>query len=314
MPIAFKALAALVAPGETTRARHRFAIFLITLSSVGFSFVGLIIRNVVDADSWQLNLYRGLFSMLVLIGLLLAQYGRGAVRSFVRIGPLGAIASLLIGVAPLFYVLAMTATTVANTLFILATVPFFTSVLAWVVIGERVRPGTWLAMALAALGIAVMVGEGIAVGSLFGNLMALGCALSFSCFAVIVRRQRDFDMLPALVAGSLVTCTIALMVSWDRWLIGWHDLLLCVLWGAGISGLLGNWLFIKAARHLPAAEVTLLMMTEFVLGPVWVWVFVGEVPGRYTLLGGVLVLGAVAGRALTDLEGARRVGAGRNGA
>ncbi len=295
-------LGVLTAPGETTPARHRFAILLITLSSVGFSFAGLIIRSIETATIWQLNFYRSFFMGLLLLALAGAQYGRGLGRVFRRIGPLGLIASFLIGIAPIFYVFAMTETTVANALFIIATVPFFTAVLAWLFLAERVRTGTWVAMAAAAAGILVMVGEGLAVGSLFGNAMALLVALLFSCFAVIVRRQRDVDLLPALVLGALFTCVVSLFATGGALAISTHDLLLCLVWGAGISGLVGNWLFIKAARHLAAAEVTLLMMTEFVLGPIWVWLFVAEVPGRYTLIGGALVLGAVAGRAISDIR------------
>jgi drug/metabolite transporter (DMT)-like permease len=108
-------------------------------------------------------------------------------------------------------------------------------------------------------------------------------------------------MLPTLVLGGILTCLISFTATWHDPFINLHDLLLCFVWGALISGLLGNWLFIMAARHLAVAEATLIMLTEFVLAPVWVWWFVDEVPSRYTLIGGVLVLGAVAARALKDL-------------
>lgn len=298
----WSSIAHLTGLGETTTARHRFAIFLITVSSVGFSFAGLVIRSIESATVWQLNLYRSLFMLMVLLGILVAQYGRRIGRAFVRVDSLGIAASLLIGICPIFYVIAMTTTTVANTLFIIATVPFYTAVLAWFFLGERVRSGTWLAMGVAASGIVIMIGEGFAVGSLFGNAMALLVALGFSGFAVIVRRQRNLDMLPTLAIGALITCLISLAMTWEQALVSAHDLLLCFIWGAGISGFLGNWLYIRAARHLAAAEITLLMMTEFVLGPVWVWVFAGEVPGAFTLLGGALVLGALGGRAFSDLR------------
>ena len=292
----------LTAAGDTTVARHRFAIVLITVSSIGFSFGGLIVRSVEHATVWQINLYRSLFMVCVLLGMLYAQYGSTMGAAFRRVGPLGMLASLMIGMGPVFYMLGMQHTTVANTLFIIATVPFFTSLLAWLLLGEKVRTGTWIAMAVAMLGIAMMVGEGIALGALFGNVMAFGCALVFSIFAVIVRRERALDMLPTLVLGGVITGVISLAMSWPAVYPGALDVVLCLIWGGLIAGLLGNWLFIKASRHLAAAEVTLLMMTEFVLGPFWVLIFVAEVPGRYTVFGGILVLSAVGARACWDLK------------
>ena len=301
-----ESFANLTGPGESTLARHRFAIFLITVSSIGFSFNGLIVRIIQQGDVWQINLYRSAMLVAVLVGILGAQYGAGLGNAFRRIGRLGFAAGLLQGVSPMLFLLAMTTTTVANALFMLATVPFWTALFARVVLGERVRIGTRVAIAVAAAGIAVMIGEGFVLGSLFGNLVALSAALVFSAFAVIVRKKRDVDMTPTLVIGGCSTCVYCLALTYANLWIGWHDLALCVVWGVVISGFLGNWLFVKAARHLAAAEVTLLMMTEFVLGPVWVWLFIAEVPSAHTMMGGALVLGAVVGRAVADLRGDHR--------
>jgi len=292
----------LTAAGETTPARHRFAIVLITVSSVGFSFAGLVIRSVEQADVWQLNLHRSVFMVAVIVGILIAEHGRQVYSVILGIGRVGLAVGVLIGIGPMLYLLAMMHTTVANTLFILATVPFFTAILAWLFLRERVRRSTWIAIAVAMTGIGIMVAEGISVGALFGNSMALLCALLFSVFAVVARAKRSIDMLPTLVIGGVVTGIIALIVSWPDLNPGLFDIWLCLIWGGLISGFLGNWLFLRAIRHLAAAEVTLLMMTEFVLGPVWVLLFVGEVPGKYTVLGGMLVLGAVGIRAWLDLR------------
>ena len=296
----------LTGPGESTLARHRFAIFLITLSSIGYSFNGLIFRSIEQANVWQINLYRSVMLSVVLLGILYAQNGNAIGSAFRRIGRVGFAAGILQGASPMLFLLAMTTTTVANTLFMLATVPFWTALLARIVLGERVRVGTRVAIAVAAIGIAVMIGEGFALGSPLGNLVALSAALVFSVFAVIVRMKRDIDMTPTLVIGGCSTGVYCLAITYSSLWIGWHDLALCVVWGVVISGFLGNWLFIKASRHLAAAEVTLLMMTEFVIGPLWVWLFVAEIPSAYTLVGGALVLSAVAGRAVTDLYRGRQ--------
>lgn len=298
----FSRVTDLLDAGETTQARHLFAVFLITLSSLGFSFGGLIMRSFENADPWQINFYRSLFLVGVLGAILVRQYGRQSFAVFRPIGKMGIVAGICIGVAPIAYVISLRHTTVANTLFVISAVPFFTAALAWLFLGERVRRGTWVAMIIALVGIGVMVAGGVTAGTVFGNAMALCTALTFSCFAVIVRAHRRLDMLPTLIIGGIVTLLICFGVTYRALWLSMHDILLCLLWGGLIAGLIGNWLFALAARHLPAVEVTLLMLTEFVLGPIWVWLFINEVPDGYTILGGMLVMAAVAGRALADMR------------
>ena len=95
-------------------------------------------------------------------------------------------------------------------------------------------------------------------------------------------------MLPTLLLSSVIIMLIAVVVKSGDLYVPLRDLLLCFLWGAGLSGFV-NWMFIIASRHLAAAEVTLIMLLEFALGPVWVWLFVGETPALGTLAGGALV-------------------------
>jgi drug/metabolite transporter (DMT)-like permease len=161
-------------------------------------------------------------------------------------------------------------------------------------------------MTVAAAGILVMMAEGFGIGSSYGNAMALVTACCFSSFAVIVRRYRQIDMLPTLLVSGAIIVLVALILRVDDLGISLHDLLLCFLWGGLLSGL-ANWMFIVASRHLVAAEVTLFMLLEFALGPVWVWLFVGETPTLWTLAGGTLVIASVTLRALIELRRSRRV-------
>src|SRR5262245_9367490 len=131
----------LTASGETTRARHRFAIGLIILSSIGFSFAGLIIRQMEAANQWHLNLYRSGFVVLVVGTLLCGPRCKAALSAFSRIGRAGLLASVLVGIAPLCFVLSMPTTTVANTVFIVATSPLFSAIGGHLFLGERVRSG-----------------------------------------------------------------------------------------------------------------------------------------------------------------------------
>lgn len=278
---------------------------LMVLASVVISFSGLIIRNIEAADSWQINLYRGIAFLFAITVILAVQYGRQTTFHVLRIGRPGLIGGAFLAAAGICYLQALTHTTVATTLFILSAIPFITAGLAWVFLKERLGRATLATMTLAAAGIVTMVAEGFGTGSAYGNLMALSTALWFSGFAIVVRRHRRVDMLPSLLVSGAIIVVISFILRIDDLGISPRDLLLCFLWGAAMSGF-ANWLFIIASRHLLAAEITLFMLLEFALGPVWVWLFVDETPTLLTLLGGVLVIVSVAVRAFFELRRAKR--------
>lgn len=277
---------------------------LMIAGSVAISFGGLVIRSIEDAAPWQILFYRAI-ALVVAIGLILVlRYGRQTTVQVLRIGRVGVLGGVMLAVAHVTFLQSVIHTTVANTLFIVSAIPFVTAGLAWLLLKERLRRETLVAMLFAASGVLVMVAEGFGSGSALGIVMALVTALAFSGFAVVVRRRRDVDMLPTLLISGVLVSLAALAVQGIDLAISWRDLLLCLFWGGVLSGL-ANGLFIVAARHLVAAEVTLFMLLEFALGPVWVWLFAAEVPSAWTLLGGALVMAAVAARAAHELRASR---------
>ncbi len=285
--------------------RRGFAMGLMVASSIAISFGGLIIRNIEGADTWQINFYRALALIVAITLILLVHHRRRTVASIRGIGRAGLIGGGLLAVAGIAFLQALTLTTVANTLFVLSAIPFITAGLAWLFLKERLERATLITMAVAATGIFVMVVEGFGIGSAYGNGMALITAFSFSSFAVIVRRNRQIDMLPTLLVSGGIIALVALILRLDDLGISLRDLLLCFLWGGVLSGF-ANWTFIVASRHLVAAEVTLFMLLEFALGPTWVWLFIGETPTGWTLVGGALVITSVALRASWELRRSRR--------
>ena len=263
------------------------------------SFTGLIVRHV-DADPMVMNFYRAL-SLMVAVTLILAiQYRRMAITHVIRIGWPGIAGGVMLTVAAICFLQSMTHTTVANTLFILGAIPFFTAALAWVFLRERPAQATLWAMVIAFSGITVMLGEGFGSGSAYGNLMAMGTAICFSVYTVIVRRNRHVNMLPALLVSTVLIVLVAGVTRYGSLTIPADDLLLCVVWGGVLSGFTSVCFIV--ASHLAAAELTLFMLLEFALGPVWVWLFMNEIPSRWTLLGGSLVVVAVITRALVELR------------
>ncbi|MCP5081393.1 MAG: DMT family transporter [Alphaproteobacteria bacterium] len=283
-------------------ARRGFAMALMIVSSVVISFGGLISRLMEDADPTQINFYRSL-SLCVTFGLVFAYNHRAStVRDFRKVGWSGVLASLCLMVAGIAFMQALAHTTVANTMFTLASIPFLTAALAWVFLRENLTMLTVITMCAAAVGVALMVMDGIGLGSIYGNLMALITALGFSGFAVIVRRNRHIDMMPALLISAVAIVVISLALRYDDLTISWWDIAMCIIWGGALSGI-GNCLFIIASRHLVAGELTLFMLLEFALSPLWVWIVVRETPSHWALAGGSLVILAVATRALLEMNG-----------
>ena len=277
---------------ETPESRRGFAMCLMIACSTVMSFGGLIIRNIEEADAWQMNFYRSVSIIGAVSIILVFQYRKQTINHIRNIGRPGLLGGALLSIAGIAFIQALTHTTVANALFTMSAIPFITAGLARIFLGEHLQKITVITMIVAALGVFVMVAEGVEIGLAYGNVMALVTAISFSSFTVIVRHNRGVDMLPTLLVSGVIIGSIALIVRADDLGVPIKDILLCFLWGGVLSGF-ANWAFITATRYLVAAEVTLFMLLEFALGPMWVWLFVGETPTKGTLIGGTLVIVAV---------------------
>ncbi len=284
--------------------RRGFAMGIMVLGSVAISFAGVLVRNIEAADAWQINFYRAASLVIVISFILMLQYRRETISRVRQVGRPGLLGGTLLAVAGISYLQSIMNTTVANTLFMLSAIPFITALLAWWIMKERPRRETMITIFVAAAGVAVMLADGFGVGSVYGNLMGLLTAFCFSGFAVIVRKYRDVDMLPTIVISSAIILLVSYAARYDDLAISLQDMVLCFIWGAVLSGI-ANWLFIIASRYLIAAEVTLFMMLEFSLGPIWVWLFVGEIPTDMTVIGGAMVIGAVACRSALQLTALR---------
>lgn len=287
---------------RTTPARHRAAVVLLAAGAVSISFGGLIVRHLEAATPWQFNALRGAVGGAVLL-LVLALRHRGTVAvHFRRMESPAWFGAGCLGLAALFYILSLAHTTVANTHFAMSAAPFMTAGLAWLVLRERLHRVTVVAMALAFGGIVVMVADGLAAGRSTGDWYALMAVLLFSTYGVIARGMRDTNLLPAIIVASFVTMMGGVVGSLGDLHLSAHDIALSALWGL-LIGLGGDWCFVTGVRHVSVAEsMLLMMMIPSVLGPLWVWMAIGEVPSPATLVGGGLVLAALAGWAVRDLR------------
>ena len=282
------------------RDMRQLAILLMIASSVVISFSGLVVR-LLDAGPLVMNFYRALFLMGAILVLLFLRYRGAAIVRVIGVGWPGLMAGAMLAGAGITFLQSMTHTTVANTLFVLGGIPFVTSGLAWIFLKEKPGRPTLVTMIIAFFGIVIMIGEGFTIGSVYGNLMALMTTFFFSIYAVIVRFNRQVDMLPAILISTVLIMAMTGLTQRGELPISKNDLWLCLLWGGVMSGFTSA-SFIVASRHIVAAELTIFMLLEFALGPVWVWLFVNEIPSKWTLAGGALVIVAVLGRSILELR------------
>ncbi len=274
-------------------ARHRRGRLFVALAAVAWSSAGLLQRELSVGIGTQLA-GRALFAVLALLAYVAVAERGELARAFRAIGRGGLAVAGLLALSSGSFIVALNHTSVANVLFMQALAPILAAALG-ILVGERVSGRTWLAMAVALAGVALMVG-GPGRPDAVGGGLSLLMSVSFAITLVVTRHRRDVSMAPATCL-SQVAVLVAAMPFASPGEVGGRDLALLVCLGVGQIGL-GLVFLTIGARLIPAAEVALITLLEIVLGPLWVWIFLSEEPGAATLAGGLIVLGAVAIQAL----------------
>ena len=277
-------------------------------AAVCWSSGGLIVR-LVATGPWTTSLWRSVFASVFLAAVLWVVRGHNIVGQW-RAGGLPVLAvAVCMALASTCFIFSLANTSVANTLILMSTGPYVAGLLGWLVLGERVAPRTWLAMGIALAGAVVMVSGSWGHGALVGDLLAIAMAASFATATVLIRRHPGVPMAPAAALATALTALVALPHA-DPLATTPRDLALLAVFGVGQFGA-GFLLFTTGARLIPVAKSALLGMLETVLGPLWVWLLLGEQPGATSLAGGALIVAALAANPLVDLVTSRRDGRAR---
>lgn len=258
----------------------------------------LLIR-LISADPWTLLFWRGLLSAIGMQFALLMLFGKNTWREIKQVGSAGVVLGVIFGIGTVTFIVSITHTTAANTLFIVSTSPLFAAIAAWVLMREPMSSRTWVAIAFSLCGIGVIASSGLGGGALTGNLAALATALILGASFALVRYHRARNMVPAMGLSGLVTAIIALPLA-QPLALDITDLGLLMLMGLIMLPLSFGLMFI-GPRYIPAPEVSLMLLLEAVLGPLWVWIALGEDPGERTLIGGAIVLATLAVHAFLSL-------------
>ena len=271
------------------RSSRRRGQLFVALAAVAWSTAGLLQRELTVDTATQLA-GRALFAFVFIAGFV-AVSNRGHVIGAVRaIGTAGLAVAVCTAIASGSFIVALNHADVANVLFMQALSPIAAALLAWVALGESVTRRSMVAMAVAVLGVALMVG-GAGSGGVVGVGASLLMTLAFAVALVITRHRREVSMAPAICLSQVLVVLFAAPFA-DPGSITRQDLVLLVLLGVCQMGL-GLIFLVIGARLIPAAEVALITLLEVVLGPLWVWISINERPAPSAILGGFVVVFAV---------------------
>ena len=264
---------------------------LIFLGALSLSFGGLIVKSFEGATLWQILFWRSLFFSLTILTFLIITYKSKVLKSFYDSGLPGLVGGLILSIGFCGYVFAMYNTTVANTNFIISLQILFLAIFGFFFLKEKINLITLISIILAMSGVLLMVGNSLSPGELSGNLAAFTMPITFAVLIMIVRKFPSVDMVPAQFVAGISSCLIGLSLS-PTIMISPHDIFLGFL--AGFFQIGFGFIFITiGARTTPSAMVGIIMLSESVLGPIWAFLFVSEIPSLYGLIGGAIILFAV---------------------
>lgn len=280
--------------------QYRLGLVYGAISALAWSSSGLFIRHI-GTDLMTMLFWRGLFSGTCVF-LFFVYLERSRVPGILRrMGwpsvwtMIFSAASMVTGIGSMYY------TAIADAMVIYATVPFVTAAVAFVFIGERPSRSTLIASGVALIGVLVMLTDAHGQsGGLFGKFLAAVMTLCVAAMATLMRKHRDVPMLPAM-AGSAWLCSFVTFWFAAPLSVTMVDLRMIILF-AIVQNAMGLIFYTASTRRLPAADASLLTALEVPLTPLWVWLVLSEVPSRGTLVGGPIVLAALFGHILYEVQ------------
>lgn len=262
------------------------------LATIGSSFSGLFVRVLPELNGWQINCWRSFWMSTSLLVYLAFRYGRATGESFRNmLRPALLAVALFFAACSTAYVTSLTLTSVADVAALVALSPIFTALLSRPVTGERVNAATWIAALLALGGVVMVMKNGLAAGHWFGNLLALLVALTFAGQTVLLRRFRELDMVPAICIGGVLVFMIAGLFG-GGFNISAQSMLIVALMGSLQLGI-PLILFVRSAASVPAVTLSLIVLLDIILNPLWAWIGSGEALTLEATAGAGIIMAAV---------------------
>lgn len=277
---------------------------LMLVAPVLWSTAGVITRHLERTPAYEQVFWRSLFAFVFILGFLLVRR-TSPVRAVRAAGVPGLVSGLMWATMFTAFLFALSLTTTANALVMMSVAPLLTALLARAFLSDPLPVRTWIAAAAAAVGILWMFGDHVASPHAAGMLVALIIPFASAINVVTLRAAAaKLDLVSAVMLGGALSCLLVLPFALPLQASA-RDVLLLAFLGVFQLGL-PCMLLVVASRTLLAPEIALLGLLEVVLGPLWAWLGAGEVPGGSTLVGGAIVLAALAANEVPTLAPATR--------
>ncbi len=255
------------------------------------SWGGFIIRSFEEASIWQILFLRSFFFLLALIAFLLVTYKKNTFNIIKESGLPGLLGGFVLSFSFVAFVVAMSNTTVANVVFIISTQTMFLAIFGYFYLKEKVSLIGLISILLAMSGIIIMVGDSISGGSLFGNIVALAIPINFAILVMIIRKNTKVDMVPAIFYSGIFSLIYGFFLA-ESFEFTKHDLWMGFL--LGVPQLAVSFICITiGSRTVESATVGILMLMETLCAPLWVWLFLNEIPPISVFIGGAVIISAI---------------------
>jgi len=274
---------------------QKAAVPIVLFAGLFWSLGPYVVRNIDAANTvpWQYLFTRGVVIFLLLNCFLYFEEGIKFYKNYLKVGLSGILGGLGLAIAMISFIWSITNTSAAITLLCLAAMPFITALLSFLFLKEKISLSVWLTIILAAVGIVIMAVGNKNTGSIIGLIFGLASALGFAIFSVSLRWRRQTPKFTTVSIAGLICAIISgfvilnqdlnfLSSSKNQALFATHGSLVCI----------GLILYSIGSKHIPAAELTLLSLTEVIGGIFWVWLpwlGINEIPSNNTIIGGFLI-------------------------
>tara|TARA_B100001121_G_C18670183_1_gene613385 strand:- start:1058 stop:1963 length:906 start_codon:yes stop_codon:yes gene_type:complete len=273
----------------------KVAIPIVLVAGLLWSFGPYVVRHIDNAQQvpWQYLFTRGIVIFIILNLFLYLEEGNEFLKNYMNIGISGFVGGIGLGVAMITFIYSITNTSAAVTLLCLAAMPFMTALLGFMFLKETISINVWAAIIIAAIGILVMAIDNTGKNTILGFIFGIISSIGFSIFSITLRWRKDTPKFTTVaIAGLFCALVSALMIilgdlnflssGKNHALFATHGSLVC----------LGLILYSIGSKNIPAAELTLLSLTEVIGGIFWVWIpilGINEIPSQNTVIGGFLI-------------------------
>ena len=264
---------------------------LCLLGGFFLSWGGLIIRSFETTDIWHILTVRSFFFIIALILFLVLTYKKNTITIIKNSGIPAIIAGLFLSLSFVAYIVAMSKTSVANVVFIISTQTIFLAVFGFLFLKEKINLKGFVSIVLAFVGLVVMLGDSINQGTLLGNIVAFAIPINFTILVMIIRKFPELDMVPAIFYSGIFSGFYGVILA-SNLSFSPNDILMGFL--LGVPQLAFGFICVTiGSKTTPAVTVGLLMLLETIFAPIWVWIFLNEVPPMSVFIGGAIIISAV---------------------